>query len=248
MRSVRHPARDATIFFVAAAVTRQVVGVLGLRRSISHRADFWQRVATEQGELLLVVLGDSVAQGIGASRPELGCVGLISQRLALAAGRSVRTVNLSRTGAGIVDVLNRQLPALRVLEQVPDLVLVEIGANDMIRGDLEPFLVRLDDLLDALPPHAVIADVAYLMHGRWERDAQRAAAVLTERAQARGFAVVPIHAALSRFGPLVMLSHVAADLFHPNDRGHRVWADSFWQALVRTGAVDRLVSGARSPG
>ncbi len=247
MLSVRHPARDAAVFVLAAAVTRQVVGVLALRSSVPHREAFWQRVATEQGDLLLVALGDSVSQGIGASRPELGCIGLLGQRLSLATGRSVRTVNLSRTGAGIVDVLDRQLPALRELDQESALVLVEVGANDMIRGDLEPFIARLDDLFDALPPHAVVADVPYLMHGRWERDARRAGEIVTERARARGFVVVPIHRALSRFGLLVMMSHVAADLFHPNDRGHRVWADTFWQGLVRSGALKRLASGAGGP-
>ena len=25
----------------------------------------------------------------------------------------------------------------------------------------------------------------------------------------------------------------AADWFHPNDRGHRVWADAFWEAMAR---------------
>ena len=28
-----------------------------------------------------------------------------------------------------------------------------------------------------------------------------------------------------------MLTHFAADWFHPNDRGHRVWADAFWDRM-----------------
>lgn len=28
-----------------------------------------------------------------------------------------------------------------------------------------------------------------------------------------------------------MLNQYAADWFHPNDRGHRVWADAFWQQM-----------------
>jgi acyl-CoA thioesterase-1 len=232
----------------AAVATRQVAGAVALRRSISDRAAFWERVAAQQGDLLLVAIGDSVAQGIGASRPELGCIGLVAQRLSAATGRSVRTVNLSVTGAQLQHVLDVQLPKMRALAQVPDLVLVEIGANNMIRGDLAGFLDRLDELLAVLPPDAVLADVAYLMFGRWERDAVRAAGVLTQQAEDKGFVVVPIRAALSGFTPLALLSHVAADLFHPNDRGHRVWADTFWHGVVRGGTLDRLAAPARASG
>jgi lysophospholipase L1-like esterase len=28
-----------------------------------------------------------------------------------------------------------------------------------------------------------------------------------------------------------MLTQFAADWFHPNDRGHRVWADAFWARI-----------------
>jgi vancomycin resistance protein YoaR len=28
-----------------------------------------------------------------------------------------------------------------------------------------------------------------------------------------------------------MATDFAADWFHPNDRGHRVWADAFWAAM-----------------
>jgi len=34
-----------------------------------------------------------------------------------------------------------------------------------------------------------------------------------------------------------MLTQFAADWFHPNDRGHRVWADAFWEQLADDSAV-----------
>jgi hypothetical protein len=30
---------------------------------------------------------------------------------------------------------------------------------------------------------------------------------------------------------VAVLLAVAFDWFHPNDRGHRVWADAFWQTM-----------------
>lgn len=34
-----------------------------------------------------------------------------------------------------------------------------------------------------------------------------------------------------------MLTQFAADWFHPNDRGHHVWADAFGRVIEPTGTV-----------
>ena len=36
-----------------------------------------------------------------------------------------------------------------------------------------------------------------------------------------------------------MLTDFAADWFHPNDRGHRVWADAFWDEMAPAGSTLR---------
>src|SRR5215212_8776807 len=59
----------------------------------------WKRrelrwAAARAGTLRYVALGDSLAQGIGASRPDRGYVGLLAERVERATGRRVEVVNL----------------------------------------------------------------------------------------------------------------------------------------------------------
>lgn len=70
------------------------------------------------------------------------------------------------------------------------------------------------------------------MHGRWQRDASDAAAALRRATARAGLVAVPLHDALRDQGWTAMLTQFAADWFHPNDRGHRVWADAFWTAIT----------------
>jgi acyl-CoA thioesterase-1 len=198
--------------------------ILGAFRASSH----WSQPEGVDDGLTYVALGDSVAQGVGASRPERGYVGLIAAELAARTGESVRIINLSRSGARIRDVLSKQLPALRSLAVAPDLVTIDIGANDIPTYDAHRFALDADELTKALPEDTVVFDVPYFMHGRWERDAQEAAVTLATSAHRQGLSVVPVHEALRKEGWRAMLTEFAPDWFHPNDRGHRVWARAFW--------------------
>lgn len=172
-------------------------------------------------------LGDSAAQGVGASRPELGYVGLIAAELSARTGMSVQIINLSRSGACIRDVVTVQLPVLGALDIHPDLVTVDIGANDIPTYKADRFALDAKVLTKALPAGTFIADVPYFMHGHWERNAQQAADLLTTSARQHGMTIVPLHEALHAEGKRAMLTDFAPDWFHPNDRGHRVWARTF---------------------
>ena len=75
------------------------------------------------------------------------------------------------------------------------------------------------------------------MHGRWEDDAEQAAETVAKRARAHQLQVVSLHRAQRDRGAIAMLTDFAADWFHPNDRGHRVWADALWTELRRSPAL-----------
>jgi len=62
--------------------------------------------------------------------------------------------------------------------------------------DAVTFSAQVDRLTAALPPGTFIADVPYFMHGRWERDAAEAAAVLARSAASHRLRLVPLHEAL----------------------------------------------------
>jgi len=99
------------------------------------------------GETLrYLVLGDSTAAGVGADY-ERGIV--LETARHLGRTRRVEVVNLSVSGARFRDVLRDQLP--RAAGWKPDLVLLDVGANDVthltgagsVRRDLEEILRTL---------------------------------------------------------------------------------------------------------
>ena len=76
-----------------------------------------------------MVLGDSTAQGLGASSPLHGYVGQVLMHLRRT-GSPWRVLNLSRSGAQTRHVLDDQLPPVYGL--TPALVTCGIGNNDIL--------------------------------------------------------------------------------------------------------------------
>jgi acyl-CoA thioesterase I len=235
----RHPVLVSALAVAVAVGSVWVSKLVAVVRSVESSASYWSEPRGEPGGLLYVALGDSAAQGIGASSPSKGYVGVIAERLGERTGQPVEVVNLSASGARVEDVLERQLPALAALDREPDLLTVAIGGNDIRSYDRPTFAAEVDRLTAALPAGAFVADAPYFMHGRWQRDAQQAADLLTASAVERGLRPVPLHEALRAQGWQAMLTQYAADWFHPNDRGHRVWADAFWSEIERFPVAER---------
>ncbi len=218
-----------------AVVGFWAVRAIRVGRSVGRYAEYWSVPRGDAGGLLYVALGDSAAQGVGASSPELGYVGLLAQRMREQSGRPVQVVNLSRSGARLADLVQDQLPLLSELE--PDVVTVDIGGNDVLAYDPERFSALVCDLTAGLPSGTFVAEVPYFMHGMWERRAVETGQLLASCAATNDLRVVPLHAAEKSRGFAAMLTDFAADLFHPNDRGHRVWADAFWTQITRGPAL-----------
>jgi lysophospholipase L1-like esterase len=227
----RHPVLAGLLAVLLAIAAVWAVALVRLQRSAAAAAEYWSEPRGEPGGLLYVALGDSAAQGIGASSPGNGYVALLADRLTAATGKRVQVVNLSSSGARIRDVLDTQLPALSALGRTPDVVTVAIGGNDVRAYDRATFAAEADRLTRALPAGAYVADAPYFMHGRWERDADQAAGLLRASAAKQGLRPVELPDALEAQGWRAMLTQFAADWFHPNDRGHRVWADASWARM-----------------
>src|ERR1700686_3409832 len=90
-------------------------GVRKVQAEIGPYARAWEEVNAATLSTtgpLWVALGDSMSQGIGASRYDCGWVSQL-QMLLDQAGRPYRVLNLSVYGARVDDVLTRQLPAKR---------------------------------------------------------------------------------------------------------------------------------------
>lgn len=207
---------------------RRMRGMERLAETLPVHSKYWREHAKREGELLYVVLGDSAAQGIGASKPHRGYVGTIAKELRATSGRSIRVVNLSISGARLREALEVQLPALRRLDRDPDLVTVGIGANDIGTWDRERFEREVEELYSALPPHTIVGDIPSFYVGAAERRVRQANAILRDTASRHGLTVAPVHRETRRLGVLrYALNQVAQDFFHPNDRGYRAWTNAF---------------------
>jgi acyl-CoA thioesterase-1 len=211
---------------------RRRAGGARLASTLHLNARWWNEQHSKSGEMLYVAIGDSAAQGVGASRPGRGYVGMIAAYLRERNGGTVRVVNLSVSGARLREAIASQLPALVRLE--PDILTVAIGANDIADFDPERFERGLTTLFDALPSHAIVSEVPAFYVGTAEKRARAANAIVHRLADARGFGVAPLHRSThSQGGARYALNQVAADFFHPNDRGYRVWASAFLPLLDR---------------
>ena len=210
-------------------------GKVRLNETLPVHSKWWRDAAKTEGEILYVAIGDSAAQGIGASAPKNSYVGVIADHLRSTTGQSVRVVNLSVSGATVALAVADQLPRFGGYE--PDIVTVAIGANDIAAFDPEAFRSGIRRVLDALPAGTVVADLPYFFLPHNERKVAVANAILREEIAARSLTLAPLHKTMRRQGLRAVVTQFAEDLFHPNDRGYRVWASAFLPAVTRLAAA-----------
>lgn len=215
---------------IAQHRARLATGRERINQTLPVHSAWWREHAKTEGEILYVAIGDSAAQGIGASVPRNSYVGIIADHIRSATGRSVRVVNLSVSGATVALAVADQLPRFAGYE--PDLVTVSIGANDI--ADFEPgrFREGIRRVLEAVPSDAVVADLPYFYFPANERKVAVANTILREEAGQRGVTVVPLHETMRREGIRGAITQFAEDWFHPNDHGYRVWASAFLPAVL----------------
>ncbi|MEO6200622.1 MAG: SGNH/GDSL hydrolase family protein [Cryobacterium sp.] len=200
-----------------------------LNETLPIHSQWWRDHAQQKGELLYVAIGDSAAQGIGASQPNRGYVGILADRIRLGTGRTVRVINLSVSGATVELAVRDQLP--RFVSLAPDVVTVAIGANDIALWDAAIFETGIRQIFAVLPEHAIVADLPCFHLPHNERKVAEANRILRLAAAEFGLTVVPLHETTRRQGLRSVATQFANDFFHPNDRGYRVWAEAFLPEL-----------------
>lgn len=175
----------------------------------------------------VVVLGTSLTAGLGLD-PDSAWPALV-QRMADSAGVNVQIVAAGLSGETSAGALRR---ADWVLSESADVVVLEVGANDGLRG-VDPdttraTLIALVERVRTTLPAATVALVQMEAPPNLGADyTRRFRAAYTEAAAATGVRLLPF-----------LLEGVAgestlnqADGIHPNERGSRVVAATMWQAL-----------------
>ena len=209
---------------------RLTANSLVLNETLPVHSKWWRDHAKLKGELLYVAIGDSAAQGIGASSPDRSYVGVLADEIRAVTGRTLRVINLSVSGATVELAVRDQLP--RFVKLKPDIVTVAIGANDIAHWDPAAFERGIRTIFEALPPYALVANLPFFYFPRNERKVAVANSIVRRVAAELGLTVVPLHTTTRHQGIPGMLTQFAIDMFHPNDHGYRVWADAFAPSLA----------------
>lgn len=187
-------------------------------------ADHWRgeaEWAMAHDHPALVVFGDSLAQGVGASAPARSYVGRLREHLGGAGPLPV--LNLSRSGAQIADVLDVQLPAFRESGVSPHAVVCTVGSNDIRHTfRLDQVRAAFITLIDELPTGAVLATLP-------EKGSQVGASMnrtIRKLAPPAGLLIADVGHRLTSWR-----GRISGDGFHPNDVGHGVWFEAFAEAM-----------------
>lgn len=180
----------------------------------------------------LVVLGDSSADGLGATRPEETPGAIIATGLAAVAGRSVCLTNVAVVGAesthldGQVDQVLRKVPH-------PDVAVIMIGGNDVTHRVRVPVAVaalsaavarlRAEGcavVVGTCPDLGTIEPVAQPLRTiarRWSRELAAAQTVAVVEAGGRTVSLGDILGSEFAAAPRELFS---ADRFHPSPAGY----------------------------
>lgn len=217
------------LIIAAIAFLYWVVQLIILYGNLDKFSLFWKQRVNNSGQITYLALGDSAAQGLGASQPENGYVGILARRLSSKTGKSVRIINLSKSGAKLKDVIETQLPDAK--QYKANFVTLDIGGNDIKDFDTQKYEAELAKIISNLPQGTYIADVPYFSTRFWNNskvdEANRILDKLSDKR--KDLVIVPLHTytkeRISRWHDF------AADWFHPNNRGYKVWADAFWSKM-----------------
>ncbi len=244
---MRTPLAALAVAAGAVALVSFLRGRAEINRHVdAYRAHWEERVDGGDSVLHYVALGDSAAQGVGASSVAHGYVALLARRIAERTGREVVVTNLSVSGATSADVVRDQLPLLRDLHFTPDLVTLDIGANDVVFPGHTPstFEANLDVILEALPEGAFVADVPWFMVPVPSTFEANLDVILEALPEGAFVADVPLHTVTRETGTFGYHRYTARDLFHPNDLGYEGWADTFWATIEASGVLTGLGAAA----
>ena len=174
----------------------------------------------------ILVFGDSLSAAYGI-RPEQGWVALLAQRLH-AQGYGYQVVNASVSGETSTGGLERLPRALQL--HSPEIVILELGANDGLRGlpvnGLHDSLAHMVQLSQAAGARVLLVGIR-IPPNYGPRYTEQFARVFPELAQQYHLPLVPFLLEKVALNPALMQE----DGLHPNAAGEPAVLDTLWPYL-----------------
>jgi acyl-CoA thioesterase-1 len=174
----------------------------------------------------ILVFGDSLSAAYGI-RPEQGWVTLLAQRLQTQ-GYGYQVVNASVSGETSTGGLERLPRALQL--HAPEIVILELGANDGLRGlpvnGLRESLARMVQLSQASGARVLLVGIR-IPPNYGPRYTEEFARVFPEVAQQYHVPLVPFLLEKVALDPALMQE----DGLHPNPGGEPLVLDTLWPYL-----------------
>lgn len=174
----------------------------------------------------VLVIGDSLSAGYGLGSGQ-GWVDLLQKKIA-ASGLPYKVVNASISGDTTAGGRSRIAAALST--QKPEVVIIELGGNDGLRGgSLKDMRANLEAMINSVEktgakPVLLGMEIPPNYGGRYVHDF---GAVFADVAQSRNLPYVPFF--LSSFGNRSELFQ--ADRIHPTARAQPLMLDAVWPVL-----------------
>ncbi len=173
----------------------------------------------------ILVLGDSISAAYGIQR-ERGWVALLRERLD-ERGRGARVVNASQSGWTTKDGLAR-LPRL-LDHHRPDIVIVELGGNDGLRGlllaSIRANLIAMIETARARGARAILVEME-VSPNMGSRYTSAFKAIYTEVAKMTRAALVP--SPFTGFDETMLQE----DMIHPTAEAQSAILDNIWPELL----------------
>jgi lysophospholipase L1-like esterase len=210
--------------------------------------------------LRFVVLGDSTSVGVGTT-PDKSFPWVLATQLSDRFHVILEVVG--RGGATVRDLAERQVS--NALDLEPDLMLVEVGANDtthvtppwVVRSKMSEALDRLMEsgvpLVVAGPPDMGAIDfMAQPLRALAGLQSDKVTSIIESEARKRGLPYVDLQEGVRRAELPPGFRYYSSDEFHPGEGGYGLWAKVMYPAVLEAAlaATDRRSSapGDRAAG
>lgn len=216
---------------VVAALAAYGLFVLTSVERFAKQWDAQNQQAVDASSVVLVALGDSTVQGIGATSTYKGFVGQLTKKVSADQDQPVQVYNFSKSGAVAKYVLEQQL-ANDKLSQA-DVILIAVGSNDITRSvNKEEYLQNYQKVLNALPrDKVVIATIPPLVRSQINDDrVNEWNDGLRQLAAKNKVKVADVYRAIKprEYDPRIY----SIDLFHPSNIGYGLWAEAFYPPVT----------------